>query len=204
MNGEYAMRISKDFIHHVRCHLEEYNFKLIFANSYQVNTGAGHRCTGYFDDQRRIIRVAKKSSNWLETLVHEYCHFLDYLESSRSNLEKEEKALALCEDYIKGSISCSPRVHNAFLTVAHMEWKCDRRAVKIIQDWNLPIDIEKYIREANLYVYLYHLYRKYRTFTAKRPSGRLVNMMPDTFRARSYRGIPAGLEEKLEELFVGA
>jgi hypothetical protein len=195
------MRISKDFIHHVRCHLEEYNFKLIFANAYQVNTGNGHRCTGFFDDSQRVIRVAKKSSNWLETLVHEYCHFLDYLESPSRQLQKEDKALAICEKHIKGDICPTRDVIYAFRTVAHMEWKCDRRAVKLIQDWNLPIDIDHYIREANLYVYLYHMYRKYRTFNNRQPSWRILAEMPDTFRARSWLGVPTGLEEKLSRLF---
>lgn len=195
------MSISKDFIHHVQCHLEEYNFKLIFANSLQVNTGTGFRCSGLFDETKKIIRVAKKSDNWLETLVHEYCHFLDYLESSNHQLAKEDKALDICEKYVRGDIYPSKRVILAFRTAAHMEWKCDRRAVKIIQDWNLPINTTTYIREANLYVYLYHLYCKYRTFNAKEPSSYLLRRMPATFRARSYLGIPSGVKKSLEKLF---
>jgi hypothetical protein len=190
------------FIHHVRCHLEEHNFKLIFAKSFQVNTGTGYRCTGYFDESRRVIRIAKRSSNWFETLVHEYCHFLDWLESSSRQLQKEDKALALCEKYIKGDICHPQAVKYAFQTVARMEWKCDRRAVKLIQEWNLPIDISNYIREANLYVYLYHMYKKHKTFNNRRPSPRILAEMPDTFRSRSWYAVPAGLEEKLESLFV--
>ena len=79
INGEQAMNISKDFIQHLRNHLEEYNFKLILSNSKQVNTGTGFRCSGFFDESTKTIRVATKSSVWLEVLVHEYCHFLDYL-----------------------------------------------------------------------------------------------------------------------------
>lgn len=197
------MKISKDFIQHVRNHLEEHNFKLIFAKSHQVNTGTGFRCSGFFDESKRVIRVAKKSANWLQTLVHEYCHFLDYLESSNRQLVKEDKALAICEKYVRGDICPSKRVISAFRTAAHMEWKCDRRAVKIIQEWNLPINTTTYIREANLYVYLYHLYCKYRTFKAKEPSTYLLRRMPATFRVRSYRGVPAGMEKSLGKLFEG-
>jgi len=197
------MKISKDFIQHVRTHLKEYNFKLIFANAYQVNTGSGYRCTGFFDDSRRVIRVAKRAANWFETLLHEYCHFLDWLESTSKQLNRETKALAICERYVMGDICLSPRIINAFRIAAHMEWKCDKRAVKLIQEWNLPINTEKYIREAHLYVYLYHMYRKHRTFNARQPSWRILAEMPDTFRSRSWYAVPARVERKLERLFEG-
>jgi len=147
----------EDFVRHVRSHLRQYGFKLVFANSRQVNTGSGFRCSGYFSEDTRTIRVAKKSSVWLSVLVHEYAHFLDWLDSSYNQRRKEDRAAEICESYWKGDICLSQRVRKSIYVIARMEWQCDRRASQMILDWNLPINYEEYVKEANLYVYLHHL-----------------------------------------------
>ncbi len=72
-----------EFVKHIRKHLEEYGFSLVFGKGRRVNVG-GARCEGYFNygktkKERRIV-VARKSQTWLYVLAHEYCHFLQWLE----------------------------------------------------------------------------------------------------------------------------
>lgn len=197
------MKISKDFIQHVRNHLEEYNFKLILAKSNQVNTGTGFRCTGYFDDVSRTIRVAAKSSNWLEVLVHEYCHFLDWLECSQKELNKENHAIDICERHMRGDICHPLSVKYAFLRVAHMEWKAEKRAVSIIREWKLPIDIDFYVREANLHISLYHMYRKFASYNTRgNPATRaILAKMPGRISHKVCEGISEDVERALMKYF---
>jgi hypothetical protein len=203
INGEQAMNISKDFIQHLRNHLEEYNFKLILSNSKQVNTGTGFRCSGFFDEFTRTIRVATKSSVWLEVLVHEYCHFLDYLECSRRELDKENNAIGICESHMKGHICHARSVKYAFLTVARMEWKAEKRAQGIIREWHLPIDLVDYNKEANLHICLYHMYQKHHRYGARNnpATETILAMMPKTISNRMWRGISENLEKALSKYF---
>lgn len=193
----------KDFIRHVRSHLREYGFQLIFANAYQVNTGSGFRCSGYFSEDTQSIRIAKKSSNWLSVLVHEYAHFLDWTESTRKQRNLEDRSAEICEAYWKGNICLSQKVKTALGVIAKMEWQCDRRASRLILDWNLPINYTEYVKEANLYVYLHHLYLKYAIYgTRVNPATRAtLAKMPSDFRRRSYKSIPEELEIALSRYF---
>lgn len=197
------MKNSKRFIQHVRRHLKEFNFNLVLAKSKQVNTGTGFRCAGYFDEYSRTIRVATLSTTWLEVLVHEYCHFLDYLQSPRSVLNKENVAIGVCERHMLGDICHPISLKYAFRTVAKMEWKAEKQAQGVIKRFKLDIDIQKYSREANLYICLYHMYYKHASFiTKKNPATRsILSKMPKHISNTMWMGISQRLTDSLSAYF---
>jgi len=197
------MKISKDFIQHVRDHLKEYDFRLVLAKSKQVNTGTGFRCSGFFDEYTRQIRVAMYSSQWLEVLVHEYCHFLDYLDSPRKELDKENSAVHICKRHMSGDICHPISVKSAFYRIRLAEWKAEKRVPSIIRQWNLPINIQRYIREANLNICLYHMYMKYGRYNTKgNPvNSKVLAKMPKRISRRMVSEISDDIEKALIEYF---
>ena len=72
------------FVKFVRNHLKQYGGKLIIGRGKQVNCN-GIMCPGFFDDREILIKMAGNGEGFLSTLVHEYCHFLQYINDIQYN-----------------------------------------------------------------------------------------------------------------------
>ena len=68
----------KKLIDYVRSECKEHGIRFVLSNHQAVNTGERCRASGYFDETSLV--VAKKSSKWVQTLAHEYCHMCQWLE----------------------------------------------------------------------------------------------------------------------------
>ena len=188
------------FVKHVRQHLKDYGMRLIFGRGSLVNLGTGGRTVGYFDDFEKAIRVAKDNDEWLDTLVHEYCHFLQWLDTPAPTWQADSRACWIVDDYLFENKK-SPDLAWAFRRVRDYERDCEIRSVKMIRKWKLPISEKTYIRKANMYVYSYHIMEalgEWEPFTQSpytTPSA--VSQMPCTFRARAHRVLPSRIERTL-------
>ena len=71
------------------------------------------------------------------------------------------------------------------------ELDCEKRAVKLMKEYNLPIDIKKYIKQANAYVYFYNTMIDTRKWYKKSPCivKEILDIMPTKFE-RSYKSLP--------------
>jgi hypothetical protein len=89
---------------------------------------------------------------------------------------------------MKGHICHARSVKYAFLTVARMEWKAEKRAQGIIREWHLPIDLVDYNKEANLHICLYHMYQKHHRYGARNnpATDTILAMMPKTMSNRMW------------------
>lgn len=205
---KHSMTNTKRFVSHVRNHLKEYGFVLIFGKGRQVNISSS-RCEGYFSDSpNREIRVARAGSGWLGILAHEYCHFLQWLEKPQYILTSEDSAGVIVHNISIGQLvdnysDC--KIDKAFLRIAEMERDCEKRTVALIKHWKLPINKDMYIRQANLYIYLHHMWKEYKTRkTCFNPnvSKRVLSNMPKTFKAKSHLILPRRVERELARCFI--
>lgn len=182
----------RQFINHVRQHLKIYNGKLILGKGKSVNV-EGSRCSGCFDDNVIYIRVATKAPNFLDVLLHEYCHFLQWVHKSKI-YKTADKHCSIVVDWFYGKEYSSQKIKKAFYWVRKMERECEQYAVKLIDKYELPIDKEKYIRQANCYIYAHYFMEEKRKFWAfkKNPyeSKIVQKTMPSNFKALSHKTIP--------------
>ena len=123
---------SHQFIKFVRKHLAQYGMKLILGRGKCVNVD-GFRCSGCFDESGKAIRVARHCNQFLHVLVHEYCHFLQYINSSKV-YEKSYKASNIVDGWLKGKNYAAKDVKRAFFIVRSMERDCEKRAVRLINE----------------------------------------------------------------------
>ena len=185
---------TRKFVAHVRRHLAEYGFTLHLGNGRRVNSNEGWRAEGYFDAGEKCIKVGKGGIQWLETLVHEYAHFLQWLDSSNSLVNTEDRAARLVQDYLhagKGNLTSA--VMSAFRRVMLFERDAEMRAVRCITIHNLDINIENYIRRANMYIYTHYINMTLRKYNFKKSpfhSPKVISEMPATFRAKSHKSCP--------------
>lgn len=142
--------------------------------------GGKNRCSGLFyldSDDRPVIKVAtggtKKAEDWIGTLIHEYCHFMQWRDDSKIWLAYESYDVSfeqILDDPIKYG--------EALYKTIELELDCEKRAVAIIKANNL-FNTNYYIKLANAlilkYVYL-SLYKKWPRTPAT--NKRIIELMP--------------------------
>ena len=199
-----------EFVKHIRKHLEEYGFSLVFGKGRRVNVG-GARCEGYFNygktkKERRIV-VARKSQTWLYVLAHEYCHFLQWLEYPSWYSNKFDISQDIVNNVSVGFINkkwTKRQIRNAFLLVAHNERDCERRTVKLLEKWDITFNKDVYIKKANLYVYLHHMWMNSHCLKTKfdvYKSAKLLNMLAGNFKVKSHLVVPKPVRQELNRAF---
>lgn len=193
---------SREFVKHVRSHLHEHGFRLVMGRGKSLNCGMG-RCSGYCDSESKEIRVAKGHPDMIATLLHEYCHFLQYLELPKRRNDAADNANLMVVEWLEGKEFPQNRLNWAFRIVRWFERDCERRSVSLISKFNLKICPVLYTQKANLYLYFWHMVERRRkwNWTNKRlftnPS--LVRVMPTDFRVKADTVIPPHIVELLEQ-----
>lgn len=199
------MRIlDHQFVSHVRDHLAQYGMRLVIGRGKLLNCG-GYRCEGFFNDQERMIKIARHSANFLETLVHEYSHFLQYINNSKI-YQKSDKAILMVDDWFAGKDFPEDKLRRSFFIIRAMERDCEKRAVKLIKKFNLQIDEKLYTKRAHCYIYSHFLMEKTRKFYAykKSPyrSSVVLKIMPSSMAVLSHKSIPPKVYSVLESFTI--
>jgi hypothetical protein len=198
------MSRNRQFVSHVKNHLAQYGMKLIIGRGKLVNVG-GYRCEGFFDESRKIIKIAKNSHNFLETLVHEYCHFLQCINKSKI-YKKSDPAGYIVDDWFKGQEYSPEKIKRAFFLIRAMERDCEKRAVKVIQKFKLKIDKKLYTKRAHCYIYSHFMMEKTRKFYSYKKSPYrspiVLKVMPSSMEVWSHKSIPPKIYSILESFTI--
>lgn len=143
------------FLDYVRRTLHAAGIELVFSTD-----AAEHRnYTGWYDGDVRELVVFRQGPQWLETLVHEYCHFLQHHEghplfektSQLGQLWLEECALrrstpnqaSVCK--LLHSVSQSRRtqlIEQVLVDVQRLELDVAPKTETIVRQFQLPVNLE--------------------------------------------------------------
>jgi hypothetical protein len=189
----------KQFIKFVKQECKKHNIKCVLKNTKNVKLDDGSQCAGYFDEKNLV--VAMNHPGAIQILVHEYCHLTQWAEQcdiwvkcdknkSHDKLDKWlagekvrdiKKAISLCRD---------------------LELDNEKRSVKIIKKFNLPIDIDMYIKKANAYVQFYNYLMVSRKWCESKnsPSSNkyVIKLMPSKF-SMDYKKLSKKVLKVFEE-----
>ena len=192
------------FVRHVKNHLAQYGMRLVIGRGRLLNCG-GYRCEGFFNDREKMIKIARHSANFLETLVHEYSHFLQYINNSKI-YNKSDKAILMVDEWFAGKEFPQDKLRRSFFIIRAMERDCEKRAVKLIKKFNLQIDEKLYTKRAHCYIYSHFLMEKTRKFYAykKSPyrSSVVLKIMPSSMAVLSHKSIPPKVYSVLESFTI--
>lgn len=192
------------FVRFVRKHLAEYDMKLVIGRGKFVNSG-NSRCEGYFNESEKIIRIAGNNQYFMQTLVHEYAHFLQYINKIQV-YTKCDKASLIVENWFSGKNYDKKTLKRAFLLVRAMERDCEKRAVKLIDKFNLNIDKKLYVKRAHCYIYSHFMMEKTRKYGTYRKSPyfskNVLKIMPSNMAVLSHRSIPPKVYSMLESFTI--
>jgi hypothetical protein len=149
--------------------------------------------------------VAQGNPHWLETLLHEYAHFRQWVEQASHVYYADNAAASVVHDYLHRGKAVAPAVlRRAFSRVMRFERDAEMRAMRIAKAKGLPIDIQECARHANLYIYSHHLMRdtgRWRSGRNPYRSWRIVDMMPTDFKAKAHTTIPGPVYNALSACY---
>ena len=152
----------------------------------------GDYCAGYLEvdhpSGRPMFAVAcgRSIRNWLLIFVHESCHLDQWLEQVPfwEVYVNGESTLDVMDQWLNLKVDLNSRELKAvFDNVIEIEADCERRSVEKIKQWDLPINIDSYIRKSNAYIWSYRLMQETRNWnhTAAYGHGPVWRAMPKYF-----------------------
>jgi hypothetical protein len=145
------------FINHVKGHCKEVGIKCdIRPVKYLVLSG-NIRCSGYFCEETMRLVVAGKNKDWLGILAHEYAHLTQWQDKSTNIWQTGSTGVTHLDDWLGGKKIRS--IKKAIEWSRDLELDNEKRTVKLIKKWKLPIDLNDYIKKANAYIQFYNWMR---------------------------------------------
>lgn len=177
------------FVKHVRHQCKRYGCKLKLIYKELLEEEDGSTCEGYFSDDPLELVVATRClyTDFISTLVHEYSHFEQWIEESKYFAGGKYFSggkynyHSILERWIGGENFTKKTIERTIDVVRNCELDCERRSVENIKKYNLPINIEKYCKNASAYIYFYNFIKKTRVWETKhKPSDckKIIDIMP--------------------------
>lgn len=166
------------FIAHVKAEAAKANIKVVLADSSYIIADHQIRVAGYFDEGSDLLAVAigKPRKEWLPILAHEFSHLRQCQSQcsiwTNSTTPSGSDTTDLLFAWIRKKVKLTDKELDAYTKASRMvELDCERRTVKLLEEFKLPVDIPTYIQSANAYVYFYNYVRLRRRWskTGKAP-----------------------------------
>lgn len=163
----------------------------------------GGKCIGYCEEDGNVT-IASKHKLSAPTYIHEFSHMnqqvedipLWHHEGVESYLAPNiEKIYHLCKKGVKD--------FKAFYDTMLLERDCEKRSIKYIEEFNIPLDIELYAKRANLYLYYYQflfLKRKWGGSNSIYKPELMKEMPSEIVPPRKLRNIDMDLMEKFDRI----
>jgi hypothetical protein len=182
-----------------------YALKNLFKHKISVHLGFGAlppsddteiSSNGYFSDAEKKLfcRIDDKEEFWFEIFLHEYCHFLQHRDAKYPNSMHWQD---LDDWLLKKKNFPQKRVQKCVEVVRACELDCERRVIKLVKKFNLPVSIPEYTQRANVYILFYTLVGKHRRwYNRLSPYAvpELAKMMPVGFK-KNWSTVPKEFEK---------
>ena len=149
---------------------------------------------GYFDDAKKKL-VVVHNELWLETLVHEFSHYVQYKEqhpSFAAYYKHDFAPIHITEQWLKKKIGYNDQVKKSFQIIRQNEYECDVLGAKLIRQYELPIDLAIYKKWANRQLLFYHCVEHSRIWNAGPEflSPEVLDMIPPRFQPSYIHSMP--------------
>lgn len=189
----------KKFVKWVQEQCKLYGVKCRLKNVKYLRLTPTIKCSGYFDggDVPELV-VAMNRKDWIEILVHEYCHLTQWVEKIPLWTQSAD-SLNKIDIWLNGGKVKFIKKH---LGIARdLELDNEKRSVNLIQEWGLNVDVEHYIQKANAYVQFYNYMGISRRWSKPGNSPysneNIISEMPSTFSMKYKK-----MSKKVENIFI--
>lgn len=183
-----------EFIRHIKFESRRYGITLNISNDDVLRLDNGDIVSGYFRDKPHLelaIAIGLGRRHWLSTLVHEFSHFEQWRDYDPTYIVRYNKTTpdTIIQKWLGGKDYNERTINKCIDLVKKCELNCERRAVKNIKKYNLPIDIKEYSKQASAYIHSYNylkLTRRWNPPNELFPSEitAIIDEMPATLNGR--------------------
>lgn len=157
-------RTERDFVDTVIAKADVHGIKVILSNTRHVKYG-GMESNGFFVDRPNgILAVAWNQDSYersLRILVHESSHMDQWVELCPewvATTVADTDAMTILDLWFNRLVELTAEQLYQYATASRdVELDCEKRSVEKIIKWNLPINVDTYIKEANSYVNFYNV-----------------------------------------------
>jgi hypothetical protein len=150
----------ESFIDYVKTECKKHKVKIKQYKRKHINLSNSIKCGGYFSDGsdgldggKPVLAYAQGHKDYLELLVHEYCHMTQWLDGI-DLWKKANDSLELIDKWLAGEEVEDIEKHIA--NSRDLELDNEKRSVEMIKKWNLPIDVSVYTKKSNAYILFYN------------------------------------------------
>lgn len=137
--------------------------------------------SGYFDqpDEKQnikypllVVGIDKEESQWIEVLLHEYNHFLQW----KNQTPAWKEYIDLYKDYNEGDEESFEQLE----TTVNMESECESNTIKLAKELNYDINPSRYIQKVNAYLVFYQIYAEKKEWYKSAPfeDNDILKLMP--------------------------
>jgi hypothetical protein len=195
------------FVEFVRKECDRYGIKFKVGRGKYLKlteNGKVFKVSGYFDDEAKVLAVARNHKMFLEVLAHEYCHLTQWVDQC---LPWKKMVKSKSIEKVWGWLSGEEvrNIESHLKAVAYMELDNEKRTTKLIKRFNLPIDLDVYIQKSNSYVMFYHHMEYTRKFcTAKNSPYKLPELygqMSTKFNMK-YTGMSKRVKKIYDKVYL--
>jgi hypothetical protein len=141
------------FIEHVKRECKKHDFKCSLRPVKYVKLTENIKCSGWFDEDTKMLVVSMNRPDWIEILAHEYSHFTQYIDQI-PQWKKSSVSLGYLDDWLNGKKIKNIEYH--IDNCRDLELDNEKRSVKLIKKFNLNVDLNNYVRKANAYLHFYN------------------------------------------------
>lgn len=192
-----------DFIQKCLKELNKKNVDLhISTDKYVIYPDTKEKCNGYFCEEGGVTSFGVATGNpineWTEVFVHEYCHFEQWKEQIKLWQNDCDEDMW---EWMENKKEFSKKRIKEFVSITRdLEWDCEKRAIKKIKKFKLPVDTKMYAKKALAYICFYDYIMKHRKWykTGSEPyrNKTILDFMPDDINNKP------DLTPELEKLFT--
>jgi hypothetical protein len=158
---------------------------------------------GWFDEDSLQVAIDRPITDWLGTLVHESCHKDQFVEKSPFWDTKigTYDSVDILDMWLERIVELTAdQLATVIDKVQRVELDCERRSVRKIADYGLPLDVETYTKQANAYVWFYKTLPLTRRWVlAAYDNPKLIELMPAHFD-NDYTTLPDGFLQIVEAM----
>lgn len=202
------MDAEKNFIQVVKAKCKEHNVELLLKNSERIKFSDNMFVGGYFQDispTQGILACATSHPSYLQLLVHEFSHMEQWIE--KSEIWENSKNCGDVDEWIGGKKVRN--IANKIDTIKLLELDCEKRAIKNIKKYRLPINTTLYAQKANSYILFYNYLKETRSWSKpgnspySEKNKTLWKMCPNHMKPTSYyETIPKKIYKKFVEFDI--
>lgn len=187
----------KEFIGKIKGDCKKNNVKFIAGKGKQISYDNNTKVGGYFADTPPILAFANGHKDSLDLLIHESSHMDQWIEKLNLYvISKKKDDDEVFDSWLAGKNFSKQKINATIGRIQAVELDCEKRSIKKIKKYKLPINVETYIKKANSYIFLYTLIKENRKWTKTPPYRikKIVNLMPGKF-LNDYSKVPDNIKE---------